>query len=110
MGYWKNIREVQKTSGNGHDAYPLLTAENGCVAGCCTGVSHYILTEYGAPGIHDDQEGFYVVGGTGWAKVGDQEFPVQPGISFIAPAGVPHVIRKNPDSKPVEVFWFHAAV
>ena len=66
--------------------------------------------EYAAPGIHADQEGFIVLEGPGWAIVGEEEFRLEPETSFIAPAGTPHRIRRDPDSVPVKVFWFHAAV
>ena len=65
----------------------------------CMGVSHYASTEYGKPGIHDDQEGFYILQGTGTAKVGDEEFAVSPGSAFIANKGVPHTMKRDAASK-----------
>ena len=88
----------------------LLDEKNGCTAGCKTGISTYELAEYNPPGIHDDQEGFCVLEGTGWARVGAVEFPIAPEGSFIVPAHHEHSLKKDPDSPPLKVFWFHAAV
>ena len=59
---------------------------------------------------HEDQEGFVVLAGRGWAKVGNEEFRMEPEVSFIAPAGVKHSIKSDEESEPVKVFWFHAAI
>lgn len=92
------------------NSFRVLDEQNGCVAGCCAGISFYPGLEYGKAGVHADQEGFYVIEGEGYAKFEDQEFPVYPGVSMIAPAGVHHSIKRNPDSVPVKVFWFHSAI
>ena len=49
-------------------------------------------------------------GGHGKALFDDLEFDVYPGLTMIAPAGTKHAIKRNPDSTPVKVFWFHSAV
>lgn len=95
--------------GPGHESFDLLSAENGCVNGCCAGISRYTTTQYMAPGCHEDQEGFLVLSGTGYARIGDEEMAVRPGCAFLAPAGVPHAMRTDDPSVPLEVFWFHAA-
>ena len=105
-----NRKDVETIKGEGHASYFLLDEKNGCVAGCKTGVSVYSLAEYNNPGVHDDQEGFFVVEGSGWAKVGDKEFPIEPDSSFIVPAHYEHSLKKDTDSGPLKVFWFHAAV
>jgi len=51
-----------------------------------------------------------VLEGEGYAKLGDCEFPIKPGDSFIALPKVRHTIRTNDESRPVKVFWFHSAV
>ncbi len=70
----------------------------------------YFMDTYNEPGIHDDQEGFYVVEGSGQARVGDDEFDIRPGSAFIAAKGVPHSIKRNPDSGPIKVVWSHGPV
>lgn len=88
----------------------LLTNENGCVAGCCSGITTYSNTEYGKAGVHNDQEGFFVLEGEGYAKLDDLEFPIAKGDSFIAAAGVAHAMRTKEGCEPVKVLWFHSAV
>lgn len=110
MEYYVNRNNISGVQGEGHVSYFLLDDGNGCVAGCKTGISVYELSEYNAPGLHDDQEGFCVMEGSGWAKVGDKEFPIEPEGSFIVPAHQEHSLKKNPESVPLKVFWFHAAV
>lgn len=105
-----DLNEVMKCSEAGTRSFRLLDEKNGCVAGCCTGVTIYGDTEYPRGGIHDDQEGFFVIAGQGMAKIGDTEFEIYPGVSFLAPAGVHHTIKRDEDSEPVKVFWFHSAV
>lgn len=96
--------------GQEHVGGLLIGEEQGAVKGYCLGISYYHQTEYGTPGVHEDQEGFYVLAGTGLAKVGDAEFPIRPGTAFLAAKGVPHTMKRNPDSGPVKVLWSHGAV
>ena len=110
MKFFTRLSDVAAIPENGHTSYEMLTEANGCVAGCCTGVSIYPEIEYSGINVHDDQEGFFVLEGSGWAKVGDQEFPIEPAVSFIVPAKTPHCIKKDPTSKPVKAFWFHSAI
>ena len=110
MKYYVRKAEVKPLDFPGHKAFPLLNESNGCAAGCKTGISLYMSDEYSAPGVHDDQEGFIVLEGTGWAKVGDEEFRLEPETSFIAPAGTAHAVRKDTGIEHVKLFWFHAAV
>jgi mannose-6-phosphate isomerase-like protein (cupin superfamily) len=94
----------------GRPAGVLINRDNGAVKGFCLGISYYDKTEYGEPGIHDDQEGFYILAGAGTARVGDEEFPVEPGSSFIAARDVPHMMKRNNTSEPLKVLWMHGAV
>ena len=55
--------------------HTLLDEKQGCVNGCRMGVSLYRSTEYHMPQKHDDQEGFFVLDGKGYALVGDEEIP-----------------------------------
>lgn len=107
MSYFS--REKDKITNIGEGCL-LLDSSNGCVKGCCAGTAFYSLTEYSTPGVHEDQEGFYVLEGTGWAKVGNEEFRIEHGTSFMAPAGTPHTMKRDSDSVPIKVFWFHSAI
>lgn len=104
-----DMNEIIK-KGNAGRGVTLLDEANGCVAGCRAGITFYDETEYGKGGVHEDQEGFLVLEGNGMAKIGDNEFEVYPGIAFMAPAGVWHVLKSTSASKPVKVFWFHSAI
>ncbi len=88
----------------------LIDNSHGAQNAFCMGISYYDAEEYGEPGIHDDQEGFYVLEGIGTAQVGMEEFEICPGTSFIAHAGVPHSIKKDSESKSVKVIWCHGAI
>lgn len=108
MRYDVDGNQIPITMNNGNCSKVLLTGENGCVHDCMTGVSYNYHTEYPEAQAHEFQEGFYVVSGRGYAKVGDQEFPVYPGVSFLAPAHVYHAVKTDDAAEPVVVFWFHA--
>ncbi len=110
MGCYTRLTEKSATQSNGQKSFNLLDESNGCVKGACAGICMYMWTEYSNPGVHADQEGFYVIEGTGWAKVGDEEFRIYPDTSFIAPAGVPHTLKRDLDCAAVKIFWFHSAV
>lgn len=90
--------------------YLLLGEEQGCVNGCCCGVSIYTESTYGEAAAHEDQEGFYVLEGNGHALVGGEEISLKPGMSFVVPAHVEHVMRADEGCQMCKVFWFHAAV
>lgn len=102
-------REAKKLVFENHDFTDLITSENGCTAGCHAGLLSYRQTDFIQGGVHDDQEGFYVLEGRGRAKVGDSVFPIEPGSCFIAPAGSYHYICRDENSVPVKLFFFHAA-
>ena len=46
---------IAEMTGSGRNSCEVLTAENGCVAGCRAGFTIYELTEYGNGGVHQDQ-------------------------------------------------------
>lgn len=108
MKVFVSLQEMKEKMGKNASSYPLLTGEHGCVAGCKSGVTVCVNKEYGNPGIHDDQEGFYVISGQGYAKVGLEEFKLYPGVSFLAAVGVPHAMKCDKDCDLLEVFWFHS--
>ena len=110
MKYYADLAQCQMNQAAGHRGGAMLDVENGCVNGCQIGGSVYTSTEYPTAGVHDYQEGFLVVEGTGTAKIGDSEFALFPGIAFIVPAGVQHTMKKDTDvADGVRLFWFHAA-
>lgn len=110
MSYFVNRKEVEPVVRDGTTGYPMLNESHGCVNGFSAGITCYTTPEYLAPGVHDDQEGFVVVEGRGWARVGAEEFRLEPDVCFVAPAGVAHAIKRDPDVEYVKVCWFHGAI
>lgn len=106
-----SIEEATKKKNPAKAAMKLLTEENGCVNGCCSGITECRETQYGPrPGIHDDQEGFFVLEGEGFVKLDDMEYAVKPGDSFIALPGVAHSLRVKEGCDCLKVFWFHSGI
>ena len=94
MKPYVTMEEVISTQGADSRTHRFLTASN----------------EFSdKPGVHNDQEGFYVLEGEGYAKLDDLVFPIKAGDSFVALAGVAHTIRTKEGCQPVKVFWFHSA-
>lgn len=111
MKPYVTAEEVIANQGQNSRTYRFLTQENGCVNGCCSGTTVYADIEFSEKmGCHNDQEGFYVLEGEGYAKLDDLVFPIKAGDSFVAQAGVRHTIRTKEGCTPVKVFWFHSAV
>lgn len=92
-----------------YKTYSLLDSSLGCTNGCKAGVTVFLSDEYNPAGTHDDQEGYYVLSGTGFAKVDGQEIALEPDMSLIVPAGKTHCMKRSPSCDGLKVFWFHAA-
>ncbi len=105
-----NESEVVPVKLGDYDYTPLLSAENGCLAGCSAGLLLYTQEEFRQGGVHEDQEGFFVLEGSGSALIGESEFPLSPGSCFFVPPGSYHSIKKNPECEHIKLFFFHAAV
>lgn len=105
-----NQSDVPPVNYEEYDYIPLLSEENGCRAGCRTGLLRYTQEEYRQGGVHEDQEGFFVLEGRGKALVGENELTLSPGACFIVPPGFYHSIRRDPGCDHITLFFFHAAV
>lgn len=93
-----------------HSGSELIGADNGAKNGFSMGISYYYGQDYGVPGMHNDQEGFYVLEGNGFAKIGDVEIIIKPGVGFIALPGEAHAIKCSADCKYVKLLWAHGAI
>jgi len=102
--------EMKAQRYEGYEYIPLLDDTHGCQAGCRTGLLMYTQEEYRQGGIHEDQEGFFVVEGTGEALVGENNIMLRPGVCFIVPPGFYHSIKRDSSCKYVKLFFFHAAI
>ena len=110
MQIFINQADISPVKFKEYEYIPLLTEENGCQAGCRTGLLVYTQVEYIQGGTHEDQEGFYVLEGAGRALVGESEFPLSPGTCFIVPPGFYHSIKRDIPCEYIKMFFFHAAV
>ena len=48
-------KEIEFIQSNLHKGGELIGAKNGAINGFCMGISYYDSSEYGEPGVHDDQ-------------------------------------------------------
>ena len=56
------LEEALAAREEGRRSIKFLTEDNGCINGCCSGVTICSETEFNPePGFHDDQEGFFVL-------------------------------------------------
>ena len=109
MEYYVSLKDVEKQdSGNGHYSYPLLSEANGCGEDIATGISYYSSTEFTPPAVHEFHEGFMVLSGKGYARVAEEEFPIDDQVSFFVPAGTEHALKSGSEEEPLVLFWYHA--
>ena len=105
------LEEALAAREEGRRSVKFLTETNGCINGCCSGVTICSETEFNPePGFHDDQEGFFVLEGNGFVRLDNEEFEVKAGDSFIALSGVRHTMKTVDSEKPLKVFWFHSGI
>ena len=91
----------------GAHSYQLFEKDSTPIAGAITMFNIFYSNEYPAvPGVHDDNEGFYVVSGEGTIKISEKEYNLFPGSSILVPAGVRHAIRKK-GTEDLKVFIYH---
>lgn len=107
MDYLAKVDPNKFTEPHGSVNYPIFTYDTAIIEGSCAALSVYLNNEYPTAGVHEDHEGFYVCSGTGMAKVGDKEYCLKEGCCFYAPAGVPHMIKKDKDCIQLKLFLFH---
>jgi len=105
-----HVSEAESTRFPEYLFCPLLGPDKGTLAGCTCGILEYSQTEFRQGGIHEDQEVFYVLEGRGEALVGEESFPLRPGDCFHVTPGLWHYIKRDKDSAPIRLFFFHAAV
>ncbi|WP_101910074.1 cupin domain-containing protein [Marasmitruncus massiliensis] len=109
MKYFATVDRSVERLPAGAKNYPIFLDEKAPIAGCNASMGQYYCEEYPTPGVHEDNEGFYVVSGKGMAVVGDEENKIAAGSFFYAPAGVPHAIKKDAGTPDLEIVMFHFA-
>jgi mannose-6-phosphate isomerase-like protein (cupin superfamily) len=110
MGYVNTKSKAAVREYLTHKSYDLLLPEHGCRKGCKAGISEHRSLTFPDPLAHEDQEGFYVISGTGWGLIDAEKHRMQPGTALIVPPGVPHAFIRDEGVPFLELFWFHAAV
>lgn len=91
----------------GATTYPIHTLEHAPIDGCYTMLNIFTETQYpDAWGVHEDNEGFFVLSGTGSYYIDGAEYALEPGTSMVAPAGRPHGIKKV-GKEDLMVFIYH---
>lgn len=109
MACFRKLRDAEEiVSGHGHGSFPLLGEAEGCANECAAGISYYKSTEYTPPAVHEFQEGFIVLSGSGYVKIGEEEFFAEKNTAFLAGAGQEHRLKSADRNEPLTVFWFHA--
>ena len=95
------LEEALAAREEGRRSVKFLTEANGCINGCCSGVTICSETEFNPePGFH----------GNGFVRLDNEEFEVKAGDSFIALPGVRHTMKTVDSEKPLKVFWFHSGI
>ena len=89
---------------------PLLGPDSGTLGGCTCGILEYTQTEFIQGGVHEDQEVFYVLEGSGEALVGEETFPLRKGDCFHVAPGKYHYIKRDESCPSIKLFFFHAAI
>lgn len=110
MNYFSKLGKHNVKDAPGAKNYPIFIDGEAPIKGCNASIGVYHCEEYPTPGVHEDNEGFYVISGQGKAKIGDIESDISEGSCFYAPAGVPHAIKKAPNTPDLVIFLFHFPV
>ena len=108
MNHIKNIDHLSPQYFPGAISYPGFPEKDTPIEGCYTMLNIFTDKEYNEPGIHEDNEGFYVIGGTGKIMIAEEEFDISQGSCILVPAGVPHAIKKTGDEE-LTIFIYHFA-
>jgi mannose-6-phosphate isomerase-like protein (cupin superfamily) len=110
MSRVRYLREAEQVPGPGVLTHKMLGPDNGCSKGVTCGIAYFDAAEYAASNpVHDDQEGFVCIRGSGWAVVDGEEFRVEPECAWLVRPGQAHGLRRDPASAgPLVVCWFHA--
>ena len=85
---------------------PIFDEENTPVNACCAMFKIFFGEEYPQPGVHNDNQGFYVISGSGKMMLNGEEYDLEPGCTMFAPAGMPHAIKKV-GSEDIHVLLYH---
>ena len=104
-----NIKDVRPMERPNMRMFWLLGKQTGCTSGCSMAVGYYGMDEFPPVGVHDDQEGFFVLEGSGYAQIGDDVIRLEPGVAFLVKPGEAHAIKRDASCEHIKALLFHAA-
>ena len=87
-------------------SHPIFDAQHTPIQGTSAMLNFFVSDTYPAPGVHEDNEGFYVISGEGKMMIGQEEYELSAGCAMLVPAGVPHAIKKV-HAEHLQVFIYH---
>lgn len=88
-----------------HPAARVLGGQNGA----CMGVTLVVSEHYAAEAAHEDQEGFFVADGHGFALIDGREIAIDENSYLLLPSGTRHCFRKALGGPDMRLLWFHAS-
>ncbi len=104
-------QEIQALKLPGRDWKKLISPE---VSGCKNMIMGLVIFPPGSdPGQHQheiEEEIVYVVSGRGETKIGDEVFPLEPGMAVFTEPGVPHGVKTLGDEPLVLISVFSPPV
>ena len=106
LQFVKSVDASKGISNGGSTQLPIFTADNTPIPGSIAMVIVFKADAYGKPGVHDDNEGFFVISGEGKMVIGDTEYSLQEGCAMLVPAGTAHMIKRTGEAE-LKVFIYH---
>ena len=109
MKHYRNKEDAVLTETDAkHGFWKMMDEKTGCGSKVWSAIGYNADTEYHFGAVHDDMEVFLVLEGSGWAMIGEEEFPIKKDTCYVAPAGVRHGPRSDSEEHPLRLYWFHA--
>ena len=109
MKHYRNKEDAVLTETDAkHGFWKMMDEKTGCGSKVWSAIGYNADTESHFGAVHDDMEVFLVLEGSGWAMIGEEEFPIKKDTCYVAPAGVRHGTRSDSEEHPLRLYWFHA--
>ena len=109
MKHYRNKEDAVLTETDAKPGFwKMMDEKTGCGSKVWSAIGYNADTEYHFGAVHDDMEVFLVLEGSGWAMIGEEEFPIKKDTCYVAPAGVRHGTRSDSEEHPLRLYWFHA--
>lgn len=110
MNLHLNEKDIPWEKFEGRSSKDLIDAGLGATSGFSIGLAIYdIAEEYPEPQAHDDQEALYIISGSGWLRVGNEDIRLEPGVAVYVGPKVAHAARAD-GPEPVKALYSHGAI